>query len=335
LVALPFWHYFLLANQKKNARFGLIWALIYFGSFTPHLYFKSGIIDPTFNLFIFLGIYFIYKVVDGNKFETIRKNWKYAIFSGIFIGLAVLTKGPVGALICLLTVLFYWAIFAKFKPIAKLSSLVLFLISSLLVASLWFANELISNGFWFLKEFIIYQISLFTSPVAGHGQPIYYHFVVVLLGCFPMSVLALPVLFKSSDSFGQWMKVTFWVVMILFSITTTKIVHYSSMAYFPLSFIAANFLFEWVENRVNWPKWQMILFLFIGFLFSLVLFSVPFLGNNLALISPYIKDLFTLKNLEAKANWQGTEMLIGVIYFTIIVLLFLLFINRKSKKWPT
>ena len=30
------------------------WVLLYVGSFTPHFYFKSGIIDPFFNLFIFI-----------------------------------------------------------------------------------------------------------------------------------------------------------------------------------------------------------------------------------------------------------------------------------------
>jgi 4-amino-4-deoxy-L-arabinose transferase-like glycosyltransferase len=40
-----------------NHRFGLIWTLTYFGSVLPFLYFKSGIIDPVFNFFIFLGLY--------------------------------------------------------------------------------------------------------------------------------------------------------------------------------------------------------------------------------------------------------------------------------------
>src|SRR5574343_434153 len=33
------------------------WVLFMIGSFTPFLYFKSGIIDPWFNLFIFLSIF--------------------------------------------------------------------------------------------------------------------------------------------------------------------------------------------------------------------------------------------------------------------------------------
>lgn len=321
---------YFLGKSQKNATFGLIWALIYLGSFTPHLYFKSGIIDPTFNLFIFLGIYFIYKVVEMNKNEISFSIKKYAVFSGFFIGLAVLTKGPVAGLICGLTVFFYWVFFARFKSIFKFSSILIFGIAAFTIASLWFANELITNGIWFLKEFLVYQISLFSTPVAGHGQPFYYHFLVVLFGCFPMSVLAFPALFKRSDNFGNWMKITFWVVMILFSITTTKIVHYSSMAYFPLSYIAATFLFDWVENRINWPKWLTILLILIGFIISFLLFLVPYLGKNISLIAPFIKDIFTLKNLEANVQWNGTEMLIGMFYCLIILIITLIFTKNKS-----
>ena len=35
------------------------------------------------------------------------------------------------------------------------------------------------------------------------------------------------------------MRILFWVVLILFTIVSTKIVHYSSLAYFPLSYLAS------------------------------------------------------------------------------------------------
>ena len=48
-----------IGKRLKDKQFGILWALIYVSSFLPHLYFKSGLIDPTFNLFIFLIIYFV------------------------------------------------------------------------------------------------------------------------------------------------------------------------------------------------------------------------------------------------------------------------------------
>src|SRR5205823_3464404 len=39
-------------KKLVNEQFGWMWVLIYAGSLLPQLYFKSGIIDPWFNLFI-------------------------------------------------------------------------------------------------------------------------------------------------------------------------------------------------------------------------------------------------------------------------------------------
>ena len=44
---------FKIGKNLIDDRFGLIWVLSYIGSFLPHFYFKTGIIDPTFNLLIF------------------------------------------------------------------------------------------------------------------------------------------------------------------------------------------------------------------------------------------------------------------------------------------
>ena len=51
---------FFIGSRHFSPRFGFIWSLVYFGSFLPHIYFKSGIIDPVFNLFILLSIYFLF-----------------------------------------------------------------------------------------------------------------------------------------------------------------------------------------------------------------------------------------------------------------------------------
>ena len=48
-----------LGKTLYNPAFGWLWVMAYFGSILPHLYFKSGIIDPFFNLFIFLSVVFL------------------------------------------------------------------------------------------------------------------------------------------------------------------------------------------------------------------------------------------------------------------------------------
>ena len=316
---------FQLGKKYVNKRFGLIWSLLYFGSFLPHLYFKSGIIDPVFNLFIFTALFYL--------IETIRSrsnHYKNAALSGLFTGLAILTKGPVGLLIVLLTFLVYW-ISTRFKKVSSFKVIGLYALTTFAVSFFWFGFEVIKNGPWFLVEFIQYQIALFSEPVAGHKQPIYYHFVVVFLGCFPMSIFALRALRKklslgdkkAANFFKRWMVYLFWVVMILFTIVTTKIVHYSSMAYFPLSFLAAwnfhNFLLSGKKTSTALNTVNLV----TGVLISILLIALPLVIEYKEVLIPYIKDPFAVASLSVNVSMMGWEFLIGVGYLIALIAAFI------------
>ena len=326
LIALYF-----VGKRLFDEKFGFIWAMAYLGSFLPHLYFKSGIIDPFFNFFIFISVIFLAKSVRENGE---REGLKYALYAGISIGLATLTKGPVGLLIEGISVLIYWAT-VKFKKITNRKNILVFSVSCLVITSLWFLPEIINNGFWFIREFLKYQAELFLKPGAGHSGPIYYHFLIVFLGCFPLSILAIPVLFRkyagSIDKgkyFLRWMLILFWVVMILFSIVKTKIVHYSSLAYFPLSYFAAYFVYELVNEAKPFKKYLVWILLVTGTIFSIILIGLPLIPRYKDLITPFIKDGFAIACLNTPVKWNGYEFLIGVAY---LILIFVSVIMIKKK----
>jgi 4-amino-4-deoxy-L-arabinose transferase-like glycosyltransferase len=323
--------FYFLGKKLYDEKFGLIWSLAYLGSFLPHLYFKSGIIDPFFNFFIFLGVVFLAKSISktGEK-----KGFIYALYAGISIGLAILTKGPVGLLIAGISVVVYW-VTSKFRKISNWKNVMVFTVACLLISSLWFGLEMINNGFWFIKEFIKYQVDLFLNPVAGHSGPFYYHFVVVFLGCFPISVLAIPFLFKrklettnEKENFLKWMLILFWVVMILFSIVKTKIVHYSSLSYFPLSFLATCFIYEMLNERAVLKKYMVWILSITGTLFSLILIALPLVPIYKDLIIPFIKDDFAVACLNTPVKWTGFEFLIGIGY---LLFLFISLFMMKRK----
>jgi 4-amino-4-deoxy-L-arabinose transferase-like glycosyltransferase len=323
---------FYLGRKLVDARFGLIWALGYLGSVAPHFYFKTGIIDPTFNYFIFVGIWFLF-----------RRNF---LLSGLLVGLAVLTKGPVGALLTGLTFVSFWAI-NRFRPLLTWRDALAWVGCVAGVTSLWFGPEILQNGPWFLQEFITYQIRLFSTPDAGHEQPFYYHFVVVLIGCFPMSILAIRYLVRlnsrtveqsDSGTVGQWdsrtvgqsdsqtvrqfnrlMVCLFWVVLILFSVVRTKIVHYSSLAWFPVSYLAAYHLYLLLAGKVKWNRWITVGLLGVGGLLGLALTALPLVGMNAKAISPLIEDPFVVGNLQAPVQWAGWEWGIGAAWLVALV----------------
>ncbi|MGA1977207.1 MAG: glycosyltransferase family 39 protein [Bacteroidales bacterium] len=327
--------FYFIGKKLKDEKFGLIWSLAYMGSFLPHLYFKSGIIDPVYNYFIFLTIFFIYLVIQE---PDNRKSMFYSFLGGVSIGLATLTKGPVGFLVISLSVVVYW-ITVRFKKLTGFWNIVVFAIAFALVSSLWFGLEVMKHGLWFLTEFIKYQVNLFLTPVAGHGGPVYYHFVVVFLGCFPISVIALPRIFgkktlkqESSDLFLKWMVILFWVVMILFTIVKTKIVHYSSLTYFPLSFIAAYFIYELVNKPSELKKWQIRMILITGSIFSILLIALPLLAQHRELLIPLIRDKFAVACLSTNVKWSGLEFLTGLIYFIILCFSIVLLSKEKILK---
>jgi 4-amino-4-deoxy-L-arabinose transferase-like glycosyltransferase len=321
--------FFLVGKKYKSPQFGFIWAISYLGTFLPHLYFKSGIIDPVFNYFIFLGIYFMYLNISG---EVFKNKFVYPSLAGLFIGLATLTKGPVGLLVFLISFFVYF-LFTRFKNFPNIKKILLFIFFFTIICLLWFGQEIMNNGFWFLKEFLSYQADLFLHPVASHGEPFYYHFVVVFIGCFPISIIALPILFgKNVDvkkSFLRLMKILFWTVMILFSITTTKIVHYSSLTYMPLAFMAACYLDWLIINKEKMKISLLILTAFMGFVFSFLLAALPYIANHHELILPYLKDPFAAASLNVNVHWSGFESFIGIFYFFAVILA-IVFFNKKQ-----
>ena len=323
---------FLIGKKYKSPRFGFIWAISYLGTFLPHLYFKSGIIDPVFNYFIFIAMYFMYLDVTGQSFKN---KYLYPGLAGLFIGLATLTKGPVGLLVFLISFFIYF-LFTRFKNFPNFKKIIVFIFFFSLVCLLWFGEEIMKHGFWFLKEFLAYQVDLFLHPVASHGEPFYYHFVVVFIGCFPISIIALPVMFgKKVDvtkEFSRLMKILFWTVMILFSITTTKIVHYSSLTYMPLSFMAACYLDWLIVNRQKMKISLLVLIGLMGFVFSFLLAALPYVANHHELILPYLKDPFAKASLNVNVHWSGFESYIGILYFVIVLLAIFLFTKKQNWK---
>ncbi|MDG2331217.1 MAG: glycosyltransferase family 39 protein [Flavobacteriales bacterium] len=317
---------FSIGKKLYNERFGLIWVLLYIGSILPHLYMRSGIIDPTFNLLIFTAIYYLIRTVEETN-HNIAKN--HAALSGFFIGLAIITKGPVALLILILTSIAFWAL-NRFKPIASIKNLFLFALVAFLTSFLWFGYETIKNGPWFLGEFLAYQIELLLGTeggaAAGHQQPFYYHFVVILLGCFPISLLALGNLFGSKYledklNFRGWMTTLFWIVLVLFSLVSTKIIHYSSMAYLPLSFMAAYYLYQVDRGKEKMSKWIIWFITIMGLLFSIAIALIPLAAMNKdTWLIPSIKDQFIVDGLATEVVWSGYEMGVGVIFGLFVIM---------------
>jgi 4-amino-4-deoxy-L-arabinose transferase-like glycosyltransferase len=333
---------FNIGKKLYDTRFGIIWAGVYFGSVLPFLYFKSGIIDPVFNFFIFLGLYlfilFYWKKEQFEGIEIKRSKWWYLIMAGVVIGLGILTKGPVAFLIAGLTMAVYW-VYKRFRFYVNVPQILLFTLGAMLVTFLWYGLETLAHGPEFVVEFNKYQYRLFSTPDAGHKGFPGYHFVVILFGCFPASIFLVRSFFKMpkeekayQQDFVRWMKYLFWVVLILFSVVQSKIVHYSSMCYFPLTFLAAVVIQKFLNGQITFNRWMRIGLLSIASLYTLVIFAFPFVGRNAEMLAPLFKDPFAKANLEAQVHWTGFEVLPG-IFLMALVIYSIRQIVRNKEEW--
>lgn len=290
-----------LGKEHYSNRVAWYWVLAYAGSLTPALYFKSGIIDPFFNLFIFMSIVMVAK---ASILEAAQRKGLYSL-GGVFLGLALLTKGPAAVIVvglCIVVVL----LLRSFRFFFDWKDVLLFSLSTLLVSFVWYGVEFLQHGLWFFEEFIRYQKELASQSVASHGQPWYYHPLVLLFGAFPASIVALRAFGENltwtqkEKNFRTWMSVLFWVVLILFSLVKTKIIHYSSLCYLPLTFLAALVMESSRVQRIQYRRSNVVLLAFVGLCIFTVFLMIPLLAGTSykTILLEQIKDPFAVANLE-------------------------------------
>ncbi len=311
---------FEIGLRLKNYKFGLLWALAYGASLLPFLYFKSGIIDPWFNLFIFSAIYFAFSHISGR--ESGKKESFDMVFAGAILGLAVLTKGPVAILLFGLSIILYLLLEMKFKFL-KWKDILIFSVVLALTGGAYHIYQLLLGNWQLVYDFFIYQVRLMKTEDAGHGGSIFYHPIVLFVGVFPSSLLAMEAFFKkdsNNNDYRKLMIVLFLVVLVIFSLVKTKIVHYSSLCYFPMSYLAAVSIYEIYLQNGKVSKLSQVLLAIIGFVFAISPAILQFLVTlPPEVLKGFIKDDFAIACINTPVHWSGFEFLIGVASLGILV----------------
>ncbi len=317
---------FYIGKKHYSERMAWLWVLSMGASIAPHFYFKTGLIDPIFNFFIFLSIYFF-----GYLWISDAKKWRYSLLSGLFAGLAVMTKGPVALILIAGSLGLGW-ILLKFKSWRSIGYLVPWTIIMLGVSSIWFLYITQKYGDTYVKEFITYQIRLFQTEDAKHGGTLLFHPIALLLGCFPASIFMWSAFQKSVKNTSEFQSTFFKlmlscgiIVLVVFSLVQTKIIHYSSMDYYPITFFAALGFNHLIDTSSKLKKWQIGVLILLGFLWATALTITPYLGQNLDKIKPFIHDANFLEQLKTPIQWDlwacGLGLVFAMVYFYGIHLL--------------
>ena len=118
----------------------------------------------------------------------------------LFVGVALLAKGLVGAVFPFGIIAFYFLISRRLPHKSFLISLFWGAIVTLLITSLWYVPVYLKNGWEFVDEFIIqHHFQRYTSNKYLHPQPFYFFFWVLPL----MTIPWLPFFLAAVWKFGR------------------------------------------------------------------------------------------------------------------------------------
>lgn len=249
---------YLFARRIYNERTGLLSALILAVSPLYIVLSKMALVDVVLTFFITLALYFFYV----NYSNPNDKRSLYLMY--LAMGLATMTKGPLGLIVPFAAILLFLLIDKKLSFI-KSMELVKGAILYLLVASPWFIIETVRHGTYFLK--IIFGQFLFTiymSPLQQHPGPFYYYLIVILVGFLPWSGFFIASLFKKPHALLLSLTI---IMLAIFSTASTKVPGYFLPAFPAMAIIAGSFL-----DRVF--SGQNKLGFYVGVILPIILLSV-------------------------------------------------------------
>jgi 4-amino-4-deoxy-L-arabinose transferase-like glycosyltransferase len=184
---------FLIGERLFTARVGLLAGAILGTSGLTVILGRMGLMDTGLMFFVVTAVYLL--LTAGERARLTRY-----IGSGALIGLGMLIKGPIAAFLALVCGL--GAIGpARFLKRLREPGLWLTALTGLAVATPWHVLMWLRFGREFLERYFgFHQVSLLTDEMMGHGGPLYYYLLVIIVGLFPWSsILArMPYALKSS-----------------------------------------------------------------------------------------------------------------------------------------
>ena len=322
----------------KRRSLGVFWALTLACTFAPLLYFKLGIIDPIFNLLILLSIWHWYRITRCQA-ESTRPHWHY-LLSGFFLGLAILTKGQAALIIVGIVILLTTALQGRWNDVFSLRFLVFILAMAGIVFS-WLIPVYRQLGSQFFEAFIGYQIELVKGQIQWHNQPWFYHPIVLFFVCFPAAAFAAPYLLKKgkedfgTESWHFFLRLLFWVVLIIFSIVGTKIIHYSSLCWYPITYFAAYHTYLIHTNRGKTSPFQKVFLLVSALGILIAMTGLPLVFGRDTLpewILPHL-DLFAKGLMQKHSAWTWTSIIPSAL-MVVWILPWIVNSSQKTHKHP-
>jgi 4-amino-4-deoxy-L-arabinose transferase-like glycosyltransferase len=171
--------------------------------------------------------------------------WRWVFYAAM--GLGVLTKGPVAAVIPALSAsIFLWARGDWREGLRKLSVISGLALTSAIAAP-WFVAVSIHQPDFFSFYFIGEHLRRVFEPSFSHGEPIYFYLPVIIGGMLPWSIL-MPLIATKGKPAATYCLIAAATTIGLFSLASGKLIPYVLPALPPLAILIADGTIEYVER---------------------------------------------------------------------------------------
>lgn len=271
---LIFFMYFLGTGMTKKPLYGLISALVLCTSFNIILMGRTATWDIYCHSFMLGAIYFFYRA-----FKSEGAHWRDFLWSGVFMGLSFLGKGPVSFYALLLPFLLCY--FPIYRPSAKgkiIPLLVMILIC--LIISLWWPVYL----YVYHKDMaVLVAAKESTAWLERNVRPWYYYWKFFLesgiWSLFLVTSLLWPYWKKRITLKKEYILVVSWTfaILILLSLLPEKKTRYLLPILIPSAMVVAHiFLYGYEKwSKGSLPGWDKLFFRINSLLVALIVSFLP------------------------------------------------------------
>lgn len=332
---------FRIGRYYFSSAFGVFWALLLGSSFLSILYFKSGISDPLGNYLVFLSAYFLFKVSIKDEFAPRKminsQMFRSVFYSALFCSLAMLTTGSINFLIIvvLVTLVLLWN---KGKMTFSISNFVWWMLFQSLFIFLWLNLE---DGSWNVSKLSVYiksQIGILAAENTSGIRSLPLFMLVLLIGFFPSSFLIWRVLKRNADDtihqllLKRWMLSLLLLVFVLIYFHHRQFINQITLAFYPLSFLGAYFLYKIYINARSWKLVDSVILFSGALVWAVAVGGVIYLfsSGQQNRLSAFINSTFWKDAFTKSVYWNMYEIALPALFIVAIILAIILFHSRKN-----
>lgn len=174
-------------------------------------------------------------------FQAVHQHPRWWLAAGLFSGLAILTKGPVGLVLPGAVLTIYSVLTRQVRQTFLTPWFIAGIVTALGVAFPWYWLAYKENGQFFLDSLLSNNVSRFSGKVDFHSEPAYYYVIVLVAGFLPWTPF-LPATVRNTKQLFQttppWKSLNtaqavhwfaaIWAVLVFlfFTIADTKLLTY-------------------------------------------------------------------------------------------------------------